>query len=81
MPCSTCGTENRAGSRFCDSCGTPLSTAYHNGAWDLPGITSTNLPPNTSLGYYDDGTTRRGRLNVNDFVGLHVDRKSARDAR
>jgi hemolysin-activating ACP:hemolysin acyltransferase len=31
--------------------------------------------------YYDDGTTRRGRLNVNDFVGLHVDRKSARDAR
>jgi hemolysin-activating ACP:hemolysin acyltransferase len=30
--------------------------------------------------YYDDGTTRRVRLNVNDFVGLHVDRRSAREA-
>lgn len=28
--------------------------------------------------YYDDGTTRAVRLNVNDFVGVHVDRKSAR---
>jgi hemolysin-activating ACP:hemolysin acyltransferase len=26
--------------------------------------------------YYDDGTTRPVRLNVNDFVGSHVDRKS-----
>jgi hypothetical protein len=26
--------------------------------------------------YYDDGTTRPVRLNVNDFVGVHVDRKS-----
>jgi hemolysin-activating ACP:hemolysin acyltransferase len=28
--------------------------------------------------YYDDGTTRPVRLNVNDFVGVHVDRKSSR---
>ena len=26
MPCTACGTENRAGSRFCDNCGTPLAT-------------------------------------------------------
>lgn len=26
--------------------------------------------------YYDDGTSRPVRLNVNDFVGLHVDRKA-----
>jgi hypothetical protein len=25
--------------------------------------------------YYNDGTTRPVRLNVNDFVGTHVDRK------
>jgi class 3 adenylate cyclase/predicted ATPase len=24
--CAACGTENRAGSRFCDNCGTPLSS-------------------------------------------------------
>lgn len=28
--------------------------------------------------YYDDGTTRPVRLNVNDFVGVHVDRKATR---
>ena len=27
MRCGTCGTENRAGSRFCDNCGSPLATA------------------------------------------------------
>ena len=27
--------------------------------------------------YYNDGTSRPVRLNVNDFVGVHVDRKSA----
>jgi hemolysin-activating ACP:hemolysin acyltransferase len=26
--------------------------------------------------YYNDGTSRAVRLNVNDFVGVHVDRKS-----
>ena len=28
--------------------------------------------------HYADGSTRPVRLNVNDFVGVHVDRKSAR---
>ena len=27
MACTACGTENRPGSRFCDSCGTPLQAA------------------------------------------------------
>ena len=27
LRCAACGTENRAGSRFCDNCGTPLSAA------------------------------------------------------
>ena len=27
MRCAACGTENRAGSRFCDNCGSPLATA------------------------------------------------------
>ncbi len=27
MRCIACGTENREGSRFCDSCGTPLASA------------------------------------------------------
>lgn len=31
--------------------------------------------------YYVDGTTRPVRLNVNDFVGVHVDRKSARSTK
>ena len=26
MPCSSCGTENRGGSRFCDNCGAALAT-------------------------------------------------------
>ncbi|HEX5039175.1 MAG TPA: adenylate/guanylate cyclase domain-containing protein [Candidatus Limnocylindria bacterium] len=26
MRCAACGTENRAGSRFCDNCGTPLES-------------------------------------------------------
>src|SRR5262245_50292624 len=27
MHCSACGTQNRAGSRFCDNCGSPMETA------------------------------------------------------
>ena len=27
MRCTACGTDNREGSRFCDSCGTPLSSS------------------------------------------------------
>jgi hemolysin-activating ACP:hemolysin acyltransferase len=30
--------------------------------------------------YYNNGTSRPVRLNVNDFVGIHVDRKVAREA-
>jgi len=26
VPCATCGTENRTGSRFCDNCGAPLAS-------------------------------------------------------
>ncbi len=37
MTCSTCGTENRAGRRFCSSCGTPLEIVCpHCGASNEP---------------------------------------------
>src|SRR5687768_10540202 len=33
MLCASCGTDNRAGSKFCDNCGAPLAaTCPHCGA-------------------------------------------------
>ena len=37
MPCPRCGTENRAGTRFCEECGSPLAlTCGRCGAETLP---------------------------------------------
>ncbi|HZZ44179.1 MAG TPA: autotransporter-associated beta strand repeat-containing protein [Tepidisphaeraceae bacterium] len=55
---------------------TYIRNAYHAGAWDLPGLTSSSITPtnSTALGYYDDGSqvtvkyTWYGDLNLDGRV-------------
>ena len=64
VTCATCGTENRAGARFCDSCGAPLAElAAPRQARKVVTALFCDVTGSTALGEELDPEVLRGVLN------------------